>query len=200
MQIEELETLAVTLFEIEAVRFGRFQLHSGKRSPIYIDLRVLVSHPDALRQVARAYATVLAKKKFDLLAAYPYAGLPIGVAISLEMNVPLIYPRKTGKSYGTGKQIEGQWEVGQRVILIEDLITSGKSIMEAIAALKAAGLQAKESLVLIDRQQDGVKTLREQGHKVESIMTLTDMLAFLEKHDCISSQRRAGVLRSLELA
>ena len=134
----DLEPLALSLFDIGAVRLGQFVLHSGRRSPIYFDLRLLVSYPAVLRQVAAAYALVLRRLQFDILAAYPYAGLPIGTAIALEMNIPLIYPRKTAKSYGTGKQVEGVWQVGQRAVVIEDLITSGDSILQAIAALKAA--------------------------------------------------------------
>lgn len=103
----DLEPLALSLFDIGAVRLGQFVLHSGRRSPIYFDLRLLVSYPAVLRQVAAAYALVLRRLQFDILAAYPYAGLPIGTAIALEMNIPLIYPRKTAKSYGTGKQVEG---------------------------------------------------------------------------------------------
>lgn len=194
-----LEILALTLYDIEAVRFGRFKLQNGKRMPISLDLRVLVSYPNALNTVAEAYAHVIQTLTFDLLAAYPYAGLPIGVAVSLKMGQPLIYPRKSGKNYGTGKQVEGVWTVGQQVVLIEDLITSGKSILEAIATLKAAGLQVKHAVVLIDREEDGVKSLSALGYQVHSIMTISRLLAILEAHERISTQRRVGVLRALGL-
>lgn len=195
-----LETLALTLYDIEAVRFGRFTLPNGKRTPIFIDLRVLVSYPTALQLVAKAYAEVIRTLRFDLLAAYPYAGLPIGVAVSLEMGKPLVYPRKQVKSYSTGKQVEGVWTVGQKAVLIEDLITSGKSILEAMASLKAAGLQVKDAVVLIDRQQNGVKSLKSQGYNVHTIMNLTRLLTILEDYDRITSQRRVGILRSLGIS
>lgn len=199
MEPTELEQLALTLYDIGAVRFGRFELHSGKISPIYIDLRVLVSYPHALREVAKAYAAKLATCQFDLLAAYPYAGLPIGVAVSLEMERPLIYPRKTAKAYGTGKQVEGVWQVGQKAVLIEDLITSGKSVLEAMAALKAAGVLIQEAVVLIDRQQEGTQILQEHGYQVHSLMTLTQLLAALENNERITAKERIGVLRALEI-
>ena len=199
MEPTPLEQLALTLYDIGAVRFGRFQLHSGKTSPIYIDLRVLVSYPHALRQVAQAYAAVLADLSFDVLAAYPYAGLPIGVAISLEMERPLIYPRKTAKAYGTGKQVEGVWQVGQKAVLIEDLITSGKSVLEAMAALKAAGILIQEAVVLINRQQDGVQVLQEHGYQVHCLMTLAQLLAALEKHERLPAKERMRVLRALDI-
>lgn len=197
-EMTHLEDLILSLHDIEAIRFGKFKLHSGRSSSIYFDLRVLVTYPSVLKQVANAYANRLQLLEFDILAAYPYAGLPIGVAISLEMEVPLIYPRKQVKNYGTAKQIEGVWEVGQRVVLIEDLITSGKSILEAGAIMKSAGLQISESVVLIDREQGGKEDLAAQGHTVHSIFALTQLLKVLEKHERISAQRRAGILSRLK--
>jgi uridine monophosphate synthetase len=194
-----LENLALSLFDIGAVRFGRFKLHSDRESPIYIDLRVLVSFPAVLKEVGRAYATILETMEFDILSAYPYAGLPLGVATSLEMNKPLIYPRKEIKTYGTGKHVEGIWKVGQRVVLIEDLITSGKSIIEACSSMKTAGLQIGDAVVLIDRQQGGVEVLARQGINVRSIMTLSRLLAYLESHERIDGNQRDEVVRALSI-
>jgi uridine monophosphate synthetase len=195
--IEQLESLVLTLFDIKAVRFGRFELHSGKISPIYIDLRLLASYPDALRQAAATYRQILQDQSFDLLAATPLAGLPIGTAISLDMNMQLIYPRQTAKSYGTGKQIEGHWNVGQTAIVIDDLITTGDSLLKGIAFLKAAGIQVQNAVVLIDREQGGKKTLHEQGYTLHSAMTLSQMLAILESKDRITSQQRAQIVQWL---
>jgi uridine monophosphate synthetase len=192
-----LESLALTLFDIGAVQLGKFRLHSGRTSRIYLDLRVLVSYPDALRMAAAAYCSVLAELDFDLLAATPLAGLPIGTAICLDMNVPLIYPRKTAKSYGTGKEIEGNWTVGQTAVVIDDLVTSGDSILQAIVSLKVAGLQVTDAVVLIDREQGGAETLLEQGYKLHAAITLNHLLAILESHDRISGKDRARVLKSL---
>ena len=194
----EVESIALKLFDIGAVKLGRFRLHSGRVSPIYIDLRLLVSFPDAMRQVAAAYHKLLKNISFDRLAAYPYAGLPIGVAISLETDRPLIYPRKTAKSYGTGRQVEGRWEVGERAVVIEDLITSGESILEAVASLKAVGLQVSDAVVLIDREQGGREMLAEQGYQLHAVLTLSRMLAILESHGRIAPRQRQEVLASLE--
>ena len=193
----DLEPLALSLFDIGAVRLGQFVLHSGRRSPIYFDLRLLVSYPAVLRQVAAAYALVLRRLQFDILAAYPYAGLPIGTAIALEMNIPLIYPRKTAKSYGTGKQVEGVWQVGQRAVVIEDLITSGDSILQAIAALKAASLQVEDAVVLIDREQSGREMLAQAGYNLHAIISMRQMLVILERHNRITASKMAEVLALL---
>lgn len=194
---EAADALALTLFDVGAVQFGKFRLHSGQRSYIYMDLRVLVSYPTALRQVAQAYAAILRGISFDILAAYPYAGLPIGTAIALEMNRPLIYPRKEVKDYGTGKAIEGYWEIGQRAVLIEDLVTSGTSIVQAFAALKVAGLQVNDAVVLIDREQGGREILSAQGYGLYEVITLSRLLVVLESHDRITSKQRDKVLRTL---
>jgi orotate phosphoribosyltransferase len=195
----DVDALALALYEIEAVKFGRFTLHSGKQSPIYVDLRVLVSYPEVLRLMAQAYTAVLQTLTFDILGAYPYAGLPIGVAVSLEMNRPLIYPRKQAKSYGTGKQVEGVWQVGDTAVVLEDLITSGKSIIEASAALKAAGLQVHEAVVLVDRQQGGIAELTQHGITVHPIMTLSDLLFSLEKQNRLPRAQRLSILKQLDI-
>lgn len=193
-----LQDLAVSLYETGAVRFGNFTLHSGKKSPIYIDLRIVVTYPQLLKKIAKAYAVVLGEMTFDILSAYPYAGLPLGVAVGLEMDQPLIYPRKEMKTYGTGKSIEGIFEVGQKTILIEDLITSGKSIAEAFAILKAAGLSGNQSVVLIDRQQGGIQQLREEnGIDVTAIMTLTQLLDHLIEAGKIKEKMKDKVLTQL---
>jgi orotate phosphoribosyltransferase len=192
-----LASLVLTLFDIGAVQLGKFKLHSGRTSRIYLDLRVLVSYPAALRQVTAAYRATLEQLSFDLLAATPLAGLPIGTAICLDMNIPLIYPRKTAKSYGTGKSIEGRWRVGQTAVVVDDLVTSGDSIVQAIIPLKASGIQVKDAVVLIDREQGGVEALRQQGYNLQAIMTLGYLLAVLEDEGRITAKEHAQVLKSL---
>ncbi len=195
--LNPLESLCVTLYDIGAIKLGRFKLHSGKKSRIYLDLRVLVSFPDALREATAAYRTLLDRIKYDVLVATPLAGLPIGTALCLETNKPLIYPRKTAKSYGTGKEIEGVWKVGQRAVVVDDLVTSGDSVLEAIAAVKAAGLHVKDAVVLIDREQGGVKTMKTQGYKLHAVMTLSQLLSVLVEQDRITAKLHAKVVKSL---
>lgn len=194
-----METLALTLHDIGAIQFGRFRLHSGRESRIYIDLRVLVSFPYALRQATAAYRTVLDGLAFDLLVATPLAGLPIGTALCLDTDKPLIYPRKTAKSYGTGKNVEGRWSIGQTAVVIDDLITSGDSVLETIAAVKAAGLHVHDAVVLIDREQGGREMLAKQGYHVQPVMTLRQLLEILVAHGRLSGPQRDEVLRSLGL-
>ncbi|MFN2222906.1 MAG: orotate phosphoribosyltransferase [Candidatus Promineifilaceae bacterium] len=197
----ELDAMAVAvivaLHDIGAVRFGDFKLHSGRHSPIYLDLRLLTSYPAVLRQVAAVYAAILETISFDLLAAMPLAGLPIGTAVSLQTDRPLVYPRQALKSYGTGKQIEGIWSPGQRVAAIDDLITSGDSLLQGIAALEEAGLQVSDAVVLIDRQQGGRRALQQRGYTLHSAFTLGQMLVILEQAGRISAQQQAQVTQTL---
>ncbi|MDX1612667.1 MAG: orotate phosphoribosyltransferase [Candidatus Promineifilaceae bacterium] len=197
LPVERLEPLAVALYEIGAVRFGRFVLHSGRTSPIYLDLRLLASYPAVLRQVAAVFRDLLATIPFDLLAATPLAGLPIGTAVALEMEVPLVYPRPEPKRYGTGQQIEGKWEVGQWAVILDDLITSGDSLLQGIAFLKAAGLRVANAVVLIDREQGGREALEAQGYQLYRAMTIGQLLAILERKELITARQRARVLKGL---
>jgi uridine monophosphate synthetase len=196
---ELLVELVLKLYDIEAVKFGNFTLHSGKKSRIYLDLRLLASFPQVMRLAARAYRQVLEQLEFDLLAATPLAGLPIGTAVSLDMDIPLIYPRQSTKSYGTGKQIEGKWDVGQTAVLIDDLITSGDSLLQAIAFLKAAGLHVNDTVVLIDRQQGGKDILKKEGYRLHAAISISQILGILEENGRISAKKVGKVLKSMGL-
>ena len=196
-QNDRIEAIALGLYEIGAVRLGQFTLHSGRTSPIYVDLRLLASHPELLRQVAAVYNLLLNSLKFDLLSAAPLAGLPIGTAISLEMNIPLIYPRLTPKTHGTGKKIEGRWEKGQIVVVIDDLITSGDSLLGTIAVLEEEGLIVREAGVLIDREQGGKQTIEGEGYRLHSVMTISHLLQLLERKGRITTRQLAEILEGL---
>lgn len=191
------EELALTLFDIGAVQLGKFKLHSGKTARIYLDLRLLVSYPAALRLATAAYRKVLERLSFDLLAAPPLAGLPLGTALCLDMDVPLIYPRKTSKSYGTGKSIEGHWEVGQTAVVIDDVVTSGDSLLQAIVSLKTAGLQISDAVVLIDREQGGRETMQDHGYTIHSAISVTRLLDILDENGRISTKQRLKVIKSI---
>ena len=195
--MSEVDRLANRLFDAGCVRFGTFTLKSGLTSPIYIDLRLLVGHPGLLREVAQAMAQVARPLPFDRIAAIPYAGLPIGVALAMEMDRPLIYPRREVKGYGTRRAIEGAFRAGERVLLVDDLITRGDSKLEAIAPLEAAGLRVRDVLVLIDREQGGAEDLARRGYRLHAVLRLTQLLAVLLDSGRIGRERYAEVMEYL---
>lgn len=168
--------IANGLLEAGCVKFGQFTLKSGLVSPIYIDLRQLVSFPSLLAKVGLAYVNILSQLSFDRLAALPYAALPIGTAISLQTGRPLIYPRKEVKEYGTRAEIEGVFNKGERVVVLDDLATTGGSKFEAIDKLRAAGLQVTDVVVLIDRQSGAGDALAQAGYRLHAVFSLDWLL------------------------
>jgi len=181
--------LALTLYDLGCIQFGRFTLASGQVSPIYVDLRLLVSDPAALRMVARAYASLLHRLHFDRLAAIPYAGLPIGTAVALETGHPLIYPRKEAKQHGTGRPIEGRFRSGEKVAVLDDVVTTGGSKMAAIEPLEAAGLRVRDIVVLLDREQGGKEELARRDYQLHSVLTMSELLAVLQREGRISQDQ-----------
>ncbi len=186
--IGNLSHIADELLAVGCVKFGEFTLKSGAKSPIYIDLRRLVAFPDLLKEVAEAYAEILANLKFDMLAALPYAAMPIGTAISLHGGWKMVYPRKEAKGYGTQVEVEGVFDLGQRAVVIDDLISSGGSKLEGIQKLNAVGLQVEDVVVLIDRQSGGVDFMAEHGYRLHSVFSLPQLLDYWEKNDAVNTE------------
>lgn len=180
------------LLSMGCVRFGEFTLKSGLVSPIYIDLRRLVSFPGWMTQVAAAYIRQLQTLKFDRIAGLPYAALPITTAISLQGNWPMIYPRKTTKNYGTAADIEGIFNPGETVVVIDDLVTTGGSKFEAINKLTAAGLKVQDVVVLIDRESGAKDALAKEGFRMHALFTLTQLLDFWEETERLPAEQIAS--------
>lgn len=182
------EELVNKLFEINAVKFGEFKLKSGIMSPVYIDLRVIVSYPEVLKAVGEAMWEKVKNLKFDLVCGVPYTALPIATAISLEHNIPMIMRRKEVKEYGTKKAIEGSFVAGQQVLVVEDLVTSGSSVFETIEPLELEGLKTSDVVVMLDREQGGKKHIAEKGKNLHSVITITELVDTLERNNKLDAQ------------
>jgi uridine monophosphate synthetase len=172
----QLSSLADSLLEAGCIKFGEFTLKSGLKSPIYIDLRQIISHPKLLAEVAQAYLPIVSRLQFSRIAGLPYAAIPIATAISLAGNYPMIYPRKEVKAYGTKAEIEGEYHPGETVLVIDDLATTGGSKFEAIEKLTAAGLMVKDIVVLVDRQSGAKQSLEQAGYVMHAVLTIRQLL------------------------
>lgn len=190
--------LARDLIETGCVKFGQFTLKSGLVSPVYLDMRTLISFPAVLTRVAAAYAPILAALTFDRLAALPYAALPIGTAVSLHSGFPMVYPRKETKEYGTRAEVEGLYQAGEQVVVIDDLATTGGSKFEAIQKLESAGLKVKDVVVLIDRQSGARQALESNGYALHAVFTFRELLEFWETNRMVSSEHIASVRAFLD--
>lgn len=193
-------SLITGLADLGAMKFGNFTLASGMQSPIYIDLRLLVSQPKLLAQAADAYAALLADIPCERIAGVPYAALPIGTAVALAADKALIYPRKEAKAHGLGKDIEGAWQAGERVVVIEDLITKGGSTLQTVERLRAVGLQVEHVIVLIDREQGGVANLAAAGVTAHAVFTVSEMLETLVQAGKLEESKRQEVLQFIRNA
>jgi uridine monophosphate synthetase len=176
-----LSTLAEGLLSAGCIKFGEFTLKSGLKSPIYIDLRQIISHPKLLAEVAQAYLSILSILQFSRIAGLPYAAIPIATAISLAGNHPMIYPRKEVKAYGTKAEIEGEYHAGETVVVIDDLATTGGSKFEAIEKLTGVGLVVKDVVVLVDRQSGAKESLEQAGYSMHAVLTIRQLLDYWEK-------------------
>jgi uridine monophosphate synthetase len=176
-----LSTLADQLLDAGCIKFGEFTLKSGLKSPIYIDLRQVISHPKLLADIGAAYLPLIKDLQFDRLAGLPYAAIPIATAVSLQGNYPMIYPRKEVKSYGTKAEIEGEYHAGEVALVIDDLATTGGSKFEAIEKLTGAGLRVNDVVVLVDRQSGAKESLEQAGYSMHAVLTITQLLDHWEK-------------------
>lgn len=174
------EKLASLLYDHGLLKFGEFTLKSGIRSPFYIDLRKAQSHPAVFHAITDVYGEMVdGFGPSVLLAGIPEAATPLAAAVGYKLERPLIQPRKVVKDHGTKKPIEGEYEEGDSVVLIDDLITKGDSKVEAIEQLEAAGLKVVKLIVLVDRQQGGTEAVAEAGYDVEAAFTITELLDVL---------------------
>jgi uridine monophosphate synthetase len=187
--------LSELLYRIGVVRFGEFTLKDGRRSPFYLDMRVLVSHPAALARVARALLQRAAGLRYDRIAGLPYAGLPLAVAMSLVAEQPMIYVRKEAKAYGTKKLIEGEYAPGERALMVDDVITSGGAKLEAVTPFRDAGLVVEDVLVIVDRSDGAAAALAAAGLHLHSVLDVRSLLAHLRAEGIVPA---ADIDRALD--
>lgn len=200
------EELATALFETGAVKFGDFKLKLHDKfpdvplSPVYFDLRVLPLYPRAMWKVAEVYSEMGKKNAvFDVCLGIPDAGTPLATAFSLMTDTPQVVLRKETKS---GHGIEGRfmtpYKKGNLVLLIDDLITRADSKLEAIEVIRQAGMEVRDVVVLLDREQGGREQLTERGIRLHAAFTMKQLLDFYTRIGKITNEQYQDIKTRME--
>eukprot|EP00736_Rhodelphis_marinus_P010314 Rmarinus@m.1087 len=191
--MSNLEDLILDLHRIGAVKFGTFKLKSGISSPIYIDLRLLISFPKIMKNVTALMWEQCRNLKVDVICGAPYAAIPFASAISVMHDVPMVMRRKEVKSYGTKKAIEGHITRGSRCVVFEDLVSSGISVFETIEPLNEVGLEVVDVIAVLDREHGGRQNLEKRGIHLHTLTNMSQVLTVLEKHEKLDRSQVTAV-------
>lgn len=190
------------LDRIGAFKFGAFRLTSGKMSPYYIDLRIVPSFPDAFREINSFYVDFIkdkvGTKNFERVAGIPVAGIPFAALIAYDLKKPFLYIRKGARLHGRERRIEGVIAPGDRILLLDDLITTGLSLQSAAKAIIAEGGLVADAVVLLDRQEGGKERLAKSGIRLHALLNITEIANTLHELGTIDEEQLRTVLRQIK--
>jgi uridine monophosphate synthetase len=167
--------LILQLYDIGCILFGEYVQASGAVFPYYIDLRKIISNPQVFDKVIHAYAEILKNLHFDRIAGIPYGSLPTATGLALRLNYPMIFPRKEVKAHGARRLIEGNFDAGETIVVVDDILISGKSVMEGAEKLKVSGLQVKDIVVFIDHGHGVQQRLLENGYNSHAVLKISEI-------------------------
>jgi len=199
-QIEKRETeFCKVLVKTGAIKFGVFTLTSGKLSPYYVDLRIVPSFPEALSKVVGIYEdlvrTAVGIKKFHRIVGIPTAGVPFASILSFRLRKPFLYVRKETKTHGRERRIEGLLSPGEKILIVDDLITTGKSTGEAVEAVRSEGGLVEDAVVLIDREEGGAKHLKAMGVTLHAFIKISQIAKQLYALGAIDESKFKDIVR-----
>ena len=163
------------LLRTGSLKFGTFKLTSGLLSPYYVDLRLIPSYPEAFQLTIDMYRSVVEPdlvKRAQRLAGVPSAGIAYAAVVALNLNKPLLYVRKEQKEHGRERKVEGLLQPGDKVLVLDDVVTTGKSLLEATEAISAEGGIVEDAVVLLDRQQGAERNLQKKHVKLHAFTTM----------------------------
>jgi orotate phosphoribosyltransferase len=197
----EIEELSRILLKTGSLRFGTFKLSSGSLSPYYIDLRLIPSDPEAFKKVIGYYSSVLQRgilKRTHSIAGIPTAGIAYGAVLAFSHRKPFLYVRKEAKEHGAGRRIEGRLFPGVKVLILDDVVTSGSNLINAIEAIRTDGGVVQDAVVLLDRQQGGSANLEKAGVKLHPFTTISRICKILRKNGAIDESQYAEIIDQIE--
>jgi uridine monophosphate synthetase len=183
------QDLILQLYDIGCIIFGDHVQASGAIFPYYIDLRKIISIPQIFHKIVTAYAKIIQNLEFDRIAGIPYGSLPTATGLALHLECPMIFPRKEAKAYGTGRLIEGHFQPGEKIVVVDDIMITGNSVMEGAEKLKSLGLQVEDIVVFIDHERGVKDKLQNHGYLGHSVLTLTEIAQTLYDFNKISSEQ-----------
>jgi len=189
LQHEPHRDLILQLYDIGCIIFGDHVQASGAIFPYYIDLRKIISIPQIFHKIVIAYAEILKGLEFDRIAGIPYGSLPTATGLALRLERPMIFPRKEVKAYGSGRLIEGHFQPGEKIVVVDDIMISGNSVIKGAEKLKSVGLQVEDIVVFIDHERGVKDKLQEHGYRGHSVLTLTEIAQTLYEFKKISSEQ-----------
>jgi len=196
---KEKTELSRILHKIGAIKFGAFKLTSGRTSPYYIDLRIVPSFPDAFQRVCDMYVrlveTELGAQSFERIAGIPTAGIPFASLIAYRMKKPFLYIRPRARLHGRERRIEGIIMPGNRVLLVDDLITTGLSLRKAAKAIRAEGGVVSDALVLLDREEGGKERLKKDDVGLHYLLTAREAANKLYESGAIEEDQLKTILK-----
>ncbi len=191
--MEVVKEFATFLFEKKIIRFGDFTLASGNKSPYYIDLRLVPSYPHEYRKMIKGLQNLIAEdigfENFHSLVSVPTGGLMVAASLATEIVKPLIYVRKQAKEHGTSKAVEGVTCHDMKLLMIEDVVTSGGSIINAIKSIKEEKMVIKDAYAIIDRMEGATHALQAEDVKLHSLLTINDITQILFEQKLITEDK-----------
>jgi orotate phosphoribosyltransferase len=159
----------------QAIKHGEFTLASGKKSPYYLDLKFAYTRPEVMKEIVHGIKEKIQGLKIDRIAGIELGAVPIIVAVSISTVIPFVIIRKERKGYGAGKRIEGEITSGDKVLLVEDVVTTGGSLASAVKAIRAAGGNCSMAVTVVDRLQGGEENLQKINIDLISLLTIEDL-------------------------
>ncbi|RLE80657.1 MAG: orotate phosphoribosyltransferase [Thermoprotei archaeon] len=171
--------LAQILYKVGCIKVGEFRLTSGALSPIYVDLKILPSFPEEFRRVIRLAVRRLREKDFHAICGLAVGGIPLATAIAYEMGKPLVYIRKERKGHGTERLLEGHVEEGSKIMLVDDVSTTGGTLARGVKVLRDCGFEIEEAFVIVDREQGARETLGKLEVNLDYLASLSQIVDYL---------------------